>query len=249
MPIQITCDDFGLGSRINGAIEEWIETGLADAVSILATGPEANAAIEVARSRPRHVHFGAHLDAVEFEPLDRDGRGSRMAGPDGRFTDRLQRRDAPLSPSEMRALYREWDAQVSHLVQRGVDVAYLDTHAQIHARPEVLGVLCLVGRRHRVRYIRSSRNLYRPDETPRRLKSLLKGGMRMAIRSAGFRTARYFTDLSTLLELHRTDRLPPEPTSIECMCHPGHPTYEDEHETALSSGFFADLADRRRPVL
>ena len=137
------------------------------------------------------------------------------------------------SPALLGAVYREWCAQVSFLLRKGVQVAHLDSHHHVHTLPFLFPVIKAVQRRFGIRKVRLTKNVYRPHERPGRAKRIAKVMFNWLLRNAyATATTVAFTEFGTfydLLQSRECQTLDP----IEAMVHPGGSAMDDARESDL----------------
>jgi predicted glycoside hydrolase/deacetylase ChbG (UPF0249 family) len=244
--VVINADDLGYSEAINQAIEQALRLGRISSATLMANAPATSAGLAVAGRHPE-ASFGIHLNLTEFAPLS-DPVPLQAVGlldASGRFYGNIR----SLRPSQAlrEACFQELDAQISHLLARGLRPSHLDSHHHIHTIRWMLSVVQRLQRRHGIRKLRNTMNVYgasRSDgdgETRQpslRLRAA-KSAWRMANRLGGSRLSDVFTGLHIFLD----DPSRPEflnAGSIELMCHPGQDGFETET---------ARLLDPARPLL
>lgn len=126
----------------------------------------------------------------------------------------------------LRAIYREWCAQIDNLIQLGVQPSHLDSHHHVHTIPQVLPVLAALLRRYRINKATISRNMYDPAAPASRGLLAKKWLYNQALRCIGFRTTRIFTDLEAFIKVCAAR--PPRERLIELMVHPGSALSSEE---------------------
>jgi predicted glycoside hydrolase/deacetylase ChbG (UPF0249 family) len=130
MRVILSADDFGLNSFINRETIAALERGTILGASIMANMPEVNEALRYAR-RQANFSFGVHLCFVEGQALSgllptlTDSRGSF----NGTRSQRLRAIFQQLSVDEIAT---EMRAQISKILDNGVQVDYVDSHGHMH---------------------------------------------------------------------------------------------------------------------
>ena len=119
----------------------------------------------------------------------------------------------------LRAIYKEWCAQIDHLIQLGVQPSHLDAHHHVHTVPQMLPVLAALRRRYRINKARISLNMYDPATPASRVLLSKKWLYNQALRCIGFKTTRIFTELEVFINVCAVQ--PPREPLIELMTHPG----------------------------
>jgi hopanoid biosynthesis associated protein HpnK len=134
----INADDFGLTRGVNRAIVEAHEQGVVTSASLMASGPEFDEAVALARRLPR-LAIGCHVDLIQLAPVSPPSqlptlaRGSSFRPGFARFARAALRNR--LSPDEIRS---EAAAQMRKLQSAGILLTHFDTHKHTHLFPRVL---------------------------------------------------------------------------------------------------------------
>ena len=221
MPIQIivNADDLGLSAEVNEAIFRAMEDGVITSATMLSNG---SAVISAARMLHRfpNCSFGVHLNLTEFQPLGAESPTalSSILNEHNCFNGNAIR-EVKISAPMLRAIYREWCAQIDNLIQLGVQPSHFDAHHHVHTIPQMLPVLAALRRRYKINKARISRNLYDPAAPASKVLLAKKWLYNQALRCIGFKTTRIFTDLEVFIKACAA-RPPAEPL-IELMTHPG----------------------------
>ncbi|KEF42496.1 MAG: hypothetical protein ER33_05455 [Cyanobium sp. CACIAM 14] len=244
--VIINADDLGYSEAVNLAIEQALSLGRISSATLMANAPATSGGLAVARRHPE-ASVGIHLNLTEFEPLSDPAplRDVGLLDGSGRFAGTI--RSFRASRALQRACFAELDAQIQHLRDQGFHPSHLDSHHHIHTIGWMLPVVQRLQRRHAIRRLRNTMNVYGGrdvDGSPaRRAPSLrlrsAKRAWQVAMRLGGGRLPEVFTGLHIFLE----DPSRPEflsASSIELMCHPGQDGFEAET---------ARLLDPGRPVL
>ena len=233
MPIQIiaNADDLGESAEVNEAIFRAMEDGVITSATMLPNGSAVIPAARMLRRFP-NCSFGVHLNLTEFQPLGAESPTALSSILDERncFNGNAIR-EVRISAPMLRAIYREWCAQIDSLIKLGVQPSHLDSHHHVHTIPQMLPVLAALRRRYRINKARISRNMYDPAVPASKVLLSKKWLYNQALRCIGFRTTRIFTDMGAFIKVCAA-RPPAEPL-IELMTHPG---------SVLSSGEPALLA-------
>lgn len=221
MPIQIIVngDDLGMSAEVNEAIFRGMEDGVITSATMLSNG---SAVIPAARMLHRfpNCSFGVHLNLTEFQPLYAESNTalSSILDEHNCFNGnaiRVVRISVPM----LRAIYREWCAQIDNLIQFGVQPSHLDAHHHVHTIPQMLPVLAALRRRYRINKARISQNMYDPAAPASKVLLSKKWLYNQALRCIGFKTTRIFTELEVFLSVCAAR--PPREPLIELMTHPG----------------------------
>jgi len=231
MSIQIivNADDLGMSEVVNDAIFRAMERGMITSATLLANGAEVTAAAREVHRFP-NCSFGVHLNLTEFQPVCEQSCSTLAAILDDRgcFGGNSIRR-VRIGVSMLKAIYREWSAQIERLISLGVSPSHLDGHHHVHTIPQLLPVLAALRRRYRIRKARISRNMYDPAMPASRLLLAEKYLFNSTLKAMGFRTAQIFTELEVFLRVCADH--PPKANVVELMTHPG--STQSEGETRL----------------
>jgi predicted glycoside hydrolase/deacetylase ChbG (UPF0249 family) len=223
--VIINADDLGLSTRVNDAVFDLMTRGRISSATMLVNAPGFRDAVERLEAFPR-CSFGIHLNVTEFAPVTASPGLSPLLR-DGSFQSDLPRQTRH-TPALRRAVTEEWAAQVQALIDAGHTPSHLDSHHHCHTIPWLLPALREVIRRHSVRAVRRSLDLYEPEVRPS-VSLRLKKAAWHGVLSIGLpiTTTTRFSSFATFVRTAREGRLPAF-ESIELMCHPGHPGFEDE---------------------
>jgi predicted glycoside hydrolase/deacetylase ChbG (UPF0249 family) len=244
--VVINADDLGYSDAVNQAIERALGLSRISSATLMANAPATQGGLAVARRHPQ-ASFGIHLNLTEFPPLSDPAPLRKLGLLDDAGCFHGNIRSLRPSGALQQACFDELDAQISHLRDQGFLPSHLDSHHHIHTVRWMLPVMQRLQRKHAIRNLRNTMNVYsgrgvdgRPAErTPSLRLRVAKAAWRMANRLGGSRLPEVFTGLHIFLE----DPSRPEflsASSIELMCHPGQGSFEAET---------ARLLDPARPVL
>ncbi len=219
MRIIVNADDLGMSEEVNGAIFEGMRRGDITSATMLANGAAVSRAAQNLQHFPE-CSFGVHLNLTEFRPVstDYDTELSKILDADGCFNgNRI--REVKIGRRMLKAIYREWCAQIERLMRLGVHPSHFDAHHHVHTVPELLPVLMALRKRYQIDKVRMSRNMYDDKERPSQFLLIKKRFYNLALRAIGFRTTRIFTDLLTYVNL--CGEHAPGAATVELMTHPG----------------------------
>jgi predicted glycoside hydrolase/deacetylase ChbG (UPF0249 family) len=229
----VNADDFGISEAVNRGIVEAHERGIVTSTSIMATGPQFEHAIELARLRPS-LGVGVHLVLTEHRPLTGAAAASLVRS-DGAFEPHLKhllakRLRGLVSMTEVR---RELDAQIRRVRSAGITVNHLDGHQHVHVLPGVAQVVAELAAAHGISAVRY------PAE---RVRGYMLRSFKHARRLVEQTALEFFCASSPLKHLRRSDEFVgfyfggrldeanletvlaglPRRGTVELMCHPGH---------------------------
>lgn len=222
----MNADDLGISESVNEAIFQGMQRKVVTSATMLANGPAVKfAARELHRFPGRS--FGVHLNLTEFEPVCRESsRDLKSILNENQCFNGNRIREVHISVPMLRAIFREWCCQIETLIQLGVELSHFDAHHHVHTIPQMLPVLRALEKKYKIDKIRISRNMYDESENPSRMLLAQKWAFNSALRAAGFRTTRIFTDLQTFVR--KCSSRSPAVSSAELMTHPGSPARDGE---------------------
>lgn len=144
----INADDLGYSVDVDSQIEEGIQKGLVTSSTLMANAPGFLDGVRIAKQY-NSVSIGVHLNLVEFQPLTNIGifKKHNIVGEDGNFIDGaifVRTIDEELK----KAVYEEWDAQITKIKEARIEPTHLDSHQHTHTIPELQNVLIDIMRKH-----------------------------------------------------------------------------------------------------
>lgn len=201
----VNADDFGYTTDVNEGIIEAHRRGIVTATTLMAVGSEFQHAVLLAKDHAATLDVGVHLTLIGERALSRPGKA------------------LPASPAALAFailtsslnIARELDAQVTRVLEAGLQPTHLDTHKHAHLLPQVAEVVGELSERYGIRWVR--RPLPKPVLGWMSLGRLRRHGCRMTDHFLGFDlTGRFGAG-----ELERVVRSLPDGLT-EFMCHPGY---------------------------
>lgn len=235
MKVIINGDDFGYDEAVNQAIADLISEEWITSTTILANGPAVEDAVRRIPSGSR-CSFGVHLNLTEFEPLTPvKARGILHDCLDekGCFRGESHLRSITIGADLREAFFAELRLQVEAVQKRGIHISHFDSHNHIHTLPGMFLVLKRLQAQFGVRKVRTTWNIFHPDNPPSRAhvwrKWLWDSVLRRYYKTT---TTSGFTSFATFYEVAKLRRLNLD--SVEVMVHPGHRSFQGE--TQLLSG-------------
>lgn len=150
----INADDLGYSSDVNLQIENAIEKGVVTSSTLMANAPGFLDGVRIAKQNS-NVSIGVHLNLVEFSPLTNEEvfKKHNIVGDDGNFVDGaifVRTIDEELK----KAVYEEWDAQITKIKEAGIIPSHLDSHQHTHTIQELQNVLIDIMQKHNIRKVR-----------------------------------------------------------------------------------------------
>ena len=132
--IIINADDLGMSVDVNAAIERAINEGCISSSTIMANATAFDDAVRIAKSYPQ-ITFGLHLNIDEFRPLTDTSIFEKygMIDEKGSFKkEYLHNADVSYNDELLKAIYKEWKAQLSKVIDVGIIPSHLDSHEHTH---------------------------------------------------------------------------------------------------------------------
>lgn len=226
--IILNADDLGLSQPVNDAVFALMKAGRLTSATIMASGAALEDACRRSREFPK-CSFGVHLCLTDLKPLTSDPALAPLLNNQGEFTHANRTRPVPVDLA--RAIEREWIAQIGRIRAQGVAISHIDGHHHIHTYAPLLRTLKRVQRATGIRRVRTTMNLYHPDEPMRgglaqQLKKLIWNRY-VRFAPPGTRTTDLFAGFRAYLA-----RLPdvPKADTVELMLHPASdlPDFQEE---------------------
>ena len=163
MRLIVNADDFGWNVDTVQATIDCFEAGVLTSATIMPSMPCASAAIDYARLHPE-FSFGVHLTFVRYDterPSSEPERIPQLVDADGRFLPApIVRFRALTGRLEPRQIEHEIAAQISPVLDAGIAVSHVDSHAHIHKFRPFREALKRVLPRFGIRRVRLAQNLF-----------------------------------------------------------------------------------------
>lgn len=266
--IIINADDLGNNPNINAEIENVIMKRAITSSTIMANSRHLEDVQRIVNNSKSFASFGVHLNLTEGESLTK-GAIFRMKGvidENGLFIKGNSKRCSYPDKELKKAIYHEWDAQITKLEQEGFVLSHADGHHHCHQWPGLEHVLVQVLKKHKIEKVRncylypyasiwdtlltkSCKVLYffRVRKLKSRLPIVASISNRLhyiyfnhIIKSNNIKTTNYFGSYDTFLDLKNKSKLQEnlnENIVYEMMCHPGILRYDKEKEQILQDCF------------
>ena len=227
MRMIINADDLGRSEEVNDAIFAMMARGSVTSATILANGPQLQAALKKLSYFP-HCSFGVHLSADEFAPLSNPVPLASLVDASGMFIPKRVRQVRP-NRQLLAVLATEFSCQIEKLLSSGVHLSHIDSHHHVHTIPWLFPALKYVQRHYGIRRVRISRNIFSPTDRLSFFHSLQKNLYNFILRRVYETiTVAGFTDLVTFAGM--TNTLAVYPDTVELVVHPGSQTGGQENE-------------------
>jgi predicted glycoside hydrolase/deacetylase ChbG (UPF0249 family) len=217
--LVVNADDFGFTRDVNQGIVEAHRRGILTAATLMAPGPQREAAfddaVRLARENPT-LDIGCHLVLVGQPP----------------YPPTLARLIQAVALGQIR-IYDELSAQVRRILDTGLKPTHLDTHKHTHLLPPVLDAVARISEEFAIRWVRQPFDFAgQPGGVPlpkrwaNRGMSLMRGRFGRVLAGHGCRSTDHFIGFSQTGRYdarHLVALIHALPEgSTEFMCHPGH---------------------------
>lgn len=150
----INADDLGMSHEVNSQIEKCINLGCITSCSLMANAPAFEEGVTIAKKYPQ-ISVGVHLNLIEFAPLTNTliFRRHGLLSDDGSFIEGAIF-CVPIDVELKRAVFEEWDAQLTKVEQAGLTPSHCDSHEHTHTITGLQAVLQQVLEKHHVTKVR-----------------------------------------------------------------------------------------------
>lgn len=244
----INADDLGFNQTANEAISKCLDAGVITSSTIMAAGRAIDGVKEIVMQHPE-ASFGVHLCLDEVRPISAIEVFAKYGGLDSNdIFIKGWYKDLKPNNELVEAIYEEWRAQIEHILSLGMPISHLDSHHHVHSLPYLKEVLLRLSHEFKInkvrlplfippllrRHMKLSANpiAFQSKEKEGKIEKIMKYLMGLTAKNnelkwmkASFKTTDFFCHADTffnnakVLERYET---------IEIMCHPGHPAYEEE---------------------
>lgn len=206
MKVIINADDFGISSKVNGAIYRSALNGFITSSTIIPVSAQFDEAIEMTKDL-NNISFGIHLTFT-------DNFRSVLKKPEiFKENDILKLKS--INFFKLNILINEFSKQIEKILNRGIILSHIDTHHHIHLFPLVLIAVIKVAKKYNIRKIRTEKIL---DRNMNFIKLGYRHLHHRIVNACGFIQPNYYTDFSTFLAF---DLASFNNVVVEIMCHPG----------------------------
>lgn len=230
--LVVNADDFGLTEGVNEGIADGFKNGIITAVSLIATMPAFNHAVEIARENP-DLDIGVHLSLTVGRPCSKNSRLSPIVE-EGEFMRSYMHvtRSIYANRVPMEDVKNELSAQIRKIQKTGLRVSHIDSHQHVHMVPRVFELVLALMQEHQIPFVRT------PDEFVGMKQLLTAKGwgllalglmgkvLRKRVVRAKLGTPDYFWGLSCSEAMSLDDLMhivrSSKPGTNELMCHPGY---------------------------
>ena len=231
--IIVNADDCGKNVKVNQAIEQAILEGQISSTTIMANMDDLTGACKLYDTYHSYVSFGWHMNLTEGRPI----KNSQLLLDKGFYEETNKgicfcaqqfenSRYRLLDQDTRKAIIDELCAQLEVLADNSFTISHFDSHHHIHTSLYMIKVIPEITRRFRITKMRNIRNVvpFSMDYIGRRLWTLSHKVLNRDIIIPDF-----FDDYAEFDKLFLGGDLKmPDNTTVELMCHPGHPLYHDD---------------------
>jgi predicted glycoside hydrolase/deacetylase ChbG (UPF0249 family) len=212
----ITADDYGLTAAVNRGIEACVRAGALRSVCVMTNMPHWLEVGRLARAHPE-VSIGIHWTVTQGRPVLQAGAVSSLLDARGEFLSQREfRRRFRAGGIAEDQLAAELAAQVSRLVEVGPNVAYWNTHQNIHVTPGLYGLFARIGRALRIGAMRSHRPILLREGRPN-LPFYLRHPVFWVKGTVLARWARHEARQGTAMPAGRLVHVRPSPMNVELL--------------------------------
>ena len=224
MKVIINADDLGYSQGTNDIIFALMDHRRITSTTILANSP---AFADAVKRMPDYAgfSFGVHLNLTEFQPLTRPQVFSDTGMVDGKGGFSGSLRKVTPSATLKEAILREWEEQVTKVLDSGVRISHFDSHHHTHTLAWLFTTLKKLQKKFGMRKVRGTYNWYYGEmRQPSSGLLLRKTAWNWALRNYyKTRTTDYFTNFNRFSENLGAGTA--HAGIWELMCHPGQPYF------------------------
>lgn len=160
--VIFSADDFGLSEAVNGAVTLAHRQGLLRCASLMAAGPQVEAAVRLAREHPG-LCLGVHLTLIKGRAVSSPEKIPHLVDARGRFGNR------PVAagwryffyPRLLPEIRRELAAQIEAVLRLGLYPWHLNSHLNLHMHPRIFPLVVELAREYAIPAVRLAREDWR----------------------------------------------------------------------------------------
>lgn len=255
--IVINADDLGKDSQVNDKISEALQNGHITSSTIMANTELWDEVHKIIDANPK-ASFGVHLNLTEGKALTIQPVFLERGVVDNNncFTKKIK--EVNLNDEEIqKAVFQEWNAQIKKVVEeQGITITHLDGHHHIHAQYAFREILSSLANKWHIKYVRS-RYVYPQNGVGNIMRAFVSSVFPSFWYSlTASRKNRLFSIIHSYAETELWRRYMTQHCLmtdyfdsyehfcyklssackvadgkvVELMCHPGHPSYDEEYE-------------------
>lgn len=212
MKLIVNADDFGLSKKINESIDHFCSEGFLTSATILAVGEYVDEAIAITKKH-NFISFGIHLAIQDnFQSLSDENK----------TLNDLNFNYKGLNIFKIKPIIHEFNLQIQKLKDSGLNISHIDTHHHLHRYPLILLAVIFLAKKHKINKIRSQFLIFDTSFISRAYRFLHSS----ILRFSKFKTVYGYTDFKSISQIKNISKF--KNKTIEVMCHPGHPNFDDE---------------------
>lgn len=265
----VNADDFGYTRGVNSGVIRCFRHGIVTSSTIMANGAAFEDAVEQAKQNP-NLAVGCHLVLLDGRSVAKPAAIPSLADEEGRLPRTLASLIGRVTMGSIRKeeIAREIRAQITKVMEAGINPTHIDTHKHVHSHPWILEHVMQAAEEFGIRRVR------RPFEDAAALvRSAFSGGLASIKQNAAALAARaasrQFERLADVHGILSPDRLwgiaatgrqnrdevlaliRSMPDGVnELMCHPGEYDEDLEHAaTRLKSARETELKAFTDPIV
>ena len=231
--IIINADDCGISKSVDNEIEKYIQQGKITSTTIMANMDDFEGACLLYAKYKDVISFGAHLNLTEGKPLT-DANSLLEIGLAERSDDGIiyfcgnKLRKYHFNRYQREIIYNELDAQISKIINAGIEISHIDSHHHIHTDFWILVEVLKLAKKYNILKIMAINNYGHKG-----ISSFLRKCWRVIVHCLypSVTMTDYFT--SYTLYIRNQNQQDKSKGSIELMTHPGG--YDDAESKIMSS--------------
>lgn len=228
MRIIVNADDCGYSAHVNEHIRKAITLGRVSSTTVMANMSDFDGAVKMYKELHARASFGVHLNLTEGVPLLEneellDYGFYRLEKGEVVFNGKAFKHKY-LPKRIKNGIRAELDAQISKVLDSGIEASHIDGHHHIHTAPFILPIVTDLAKQFGIKKIRRVANTGFKN-----IKFFQFLWMQYVKSCTNLTTPTHFYGFDEFLELSKTHSFPAQ-AIIELMCHPGgkyHPQEED----------------------
>ena len=218
LKVVINADDFGINEDVTCEIEKMIDDGCISSTTIMANGQCLNEVKQFAALHPE-ISFGIHFCLSEFRSITNSEvlKSFGIVNEDGDFVHKQIFRKKHFDKTLLQAIKEELLAQIDIIKGLNVPISHADSHHHVHTIPQLQKIFIDVLLQNGIQKVRLGHE-FKGLRAKRHLVRWFNRYHLNARYKSIFRTTDEFMSYSTFCNYPRS-----KCSTIELMCHPGHP--------------------------
>lgn len=152
----VNADDFGYTRSVNLGIIRAFREGIVTSATIMATGAAFDDAVERSKANPS-LGLGCHLVLVGGRSVASPKEVSSLADSEGNLPSTLPTLLKKLCSGSIKSehIAREFRAQISKVLNAGIELSHLDSHKHTHSHPRVMEQVAHLSQELRIPRVRN----------------------------------------------------------------------------------------------